>query len=618
MFDSALIDVAIGLTLVFLMFSLLVSAASEMFASALKWRSTQLWRGLEKLLRSDIHRNALYEHPLVKGLSSSLRLGESANDKEGKFGPSYIPSKTFALALLDIIQDPHKAAAVLLGKVEALTAKLATDPKAALKEIDAALTEALTQTGMSDRMRDDLARLKQDWLEKADEKVVAPVVQKVDAVIAQVTDEAIKQDLRQWQAAARDATGIEIRAELDRLIARIPDDPSTHRVRVLLTEAATSVVNGDPRALRQAVDQFSSSLVRSMVTDIGGDLHRSLGVLLKDAADDADRFRENIEIWFNDGMERVAGLYKRHTMKWQFGIAAVLAIALNIDSLLIARALWREPTLRESLAAQGAAVAEAPPASIARPPTSVRTSSDGPQFTVGLTSGSVAAGGRATIEVETAAAVEQDTPVQTSVKSAHLTVVDADKVVIRKGENRTAFVIEAAPIDSESRERIEVTVDNRPVSLELVVVQPADKQFRKTQQQLASLGLPMGWSCGSRDDGTLRTLPFWCDEGGALGGGEGEKIVHKRVGNLSIPVPTEHVWWWLLNAGAVLLGWALTASAASLGAPFWFDLLKRVVSVRSAGKAPEERPLSPKEVSQPREPGQRPVEADTLKALGAK
>lgn len=69
------------------------------------------------------------------------------------------------------------------------------------------------------------------------------------------------------------------------------------------------------------------------------------------------------------------------------------------------------------------------------------------------------------------------------------------------------------------------------------------------------------------------------------------------------------------NVLAMIFGWLITSAAASLGAPFWFDTLKRVISVRSSGKAPEERPLSPKEVPQPREPGQRPKEADFVNAL---
>lgn len=37
-----------------------------------------------------------------------------------------------------------------------------------------------------------------------------------------------------------------------------------------------------------------------------------------------------------------------------------------------------------------------------------------------------------------------------------------------------------------------------------------------------------------------------------------------------------------------LLGWIVTALAVSLGAPFWFDLLRKLVNIRNAGKKPEE------------------------------
>jgi hypothetical protein len=44
--------------------------------------------------------------------------------------------------------------------------------------------------------------------------------------------------------------------------------------------------------------------------------------------------------------------------------------------------------------------------------------------------------------------------------------------------------------------------------------------------------------------------------------------------------PTE----WLIK----ILGWIVTALAISLGAPFWFDLLKKLVNIRSSGRRPDE------------------------------
>ena len=38
----------------------------------------------------------------------------------------------------------------------------------------------------------------------------------------------------------------------------------------------------------------------------------------------------------------------------------------------------------------------------------------------------------------------------------------------------------------------------------------------------------------------------------------------------------------------LILGFFVTALAISLGAPFWFDLLRKLVNIRSAGNKPSE------------------------------
>jgi hypothetical protein len=73
----------------------------------------------------------------------------------------------------------------------------------------------------------------------------------------------------------------------------------------------------------------------------------------------------------------------------------------------------------------------------------------------------------------------------------------------------------------------------------------------------------------------------------------------EAIGNLALPIG------WV-NGGfgsTTLFGWLVTALSATLGAPFWFDLLNRFVNVRASGKAPEEEPKSPKEVPTPKQPG---------------
>ena len=69
--------------------------------------------------------------------------------------------------------------------------------------------------------------------------------------------------------------------------------------------------------------------------------------------------RTNSETWFNDSMQRVVGWFKRLNSIWSFGIALILALALNVDSIQIANKLWAEPTLRQVVAAQASAAPNA-------------------------------------------------------------------------------------------------------------------------------------------------------------------------------------------------------------------------------------------------------------------
>jgi len=69
----------------------------------------------------------------------------------------------------------------------------------------------------------------------------------------------------------------------------------------------------------------------------------------------------------------------------------------------------------------------------------------------------------------------------------------------------------------------------------------------------------------------------------------------KSLDGMGLPLgwPEANGWEWS-SLGMHLLGWLLTAFAVSLGAPFWFDMLNKIVSIRSAGKAPEEKQKSPR------------------------
>src|SRR6266851_419790 len=91
MFGSQILDVAIGMIFVFLLLSLMCSALNEIIEAKLKNRAKSLEIGIRNLLGNDKLANDFYDHALISGLFK--------NDQK----PSYIPSRTFALALMNIV-----------------------------------------------------------------------------------------------------------------------------------------------------------------------------------------------------------------------------------------------------------------------------------------------------------------------------------------------------------------------------------------------------------------------------------------------------------------------------------------------------------------------------------
>lgn len=335
MFNSGILDVAIGIVFVYLLVSLMVSAVNEMVAAIFKMRGRILLQGLRHLLPEANGLSVaqqVYDHPLVGGLSQANR-------------PSYIPSRTFALAFLDVVSG----------------------------------------------------------------------------------------------GTGRIARGKHLQARINLL----PDQ-----------------------------------------------LRRPLSLLLDEAHDDFEHFQTSVEIWFNDAMDRVSGVYKRRVQYALFGLGFLLAVFLNVDTIVLANRLSHDSALRAALVSSAESAAKLPP----------------------------------------------------------------------PAENPDAN----ASLESRSRD------------------------LAGTIAQLDQLRLPIGWGGPATDLDLSPPFAHFGFAGGIL------DAVRRHF-----------------------LGWFLTALAATLGAPFWFDLLNRFINIRSAGKAPEEKPKDPKKVPLPVAPGEHleAMEADPPEEL---
>lgn len=126
MFDSSVVDAGIGLVFVYLLLSTAVTAAKEGMEAIYKRRGKYLEKGIKELIGYEVAAckdpnsaeskfiNSLYNHPLI----NSLFAGKYDANKKANL-PSYIPSKNFAFALLDLKNQSAGAGAsvVLPDKV---------------------------------------------------------------------------------------------------------------------------------------------------------------------------------------------------------------------------------------------------------------------------------------------------------------------------------------------------------------------------------------------------------------------------------------------------------------------------------------------------------------------
>jgi hypothetical protein len=137
--STPVLDVAIGLSLLFLFASLLVTIVQESITSFLGHRAKNLYDAIENLVGKETPSpvtddpkvttlvDAIYRHPQVKSLYRSAEAWEKDALKKS-FLPSYIPSRVFAIALLDVLRGKEASKALginnLLAGASDLVAKI--------------------------------------------------------------------------------------------------------------------------------------------------------------------------------------------------------------------------------------------------------------------------------------------------------------------------------------------------------------------------------------------------------------------------------------------------------------------------------------------------------------
>ena len=116
-------------------------------------------------------------------------------------------------------------------------------------------------------------------------------------------------------------------------------------------------------AIPQSLDELSTMLdnaVKDNPDFIPDDLKRPLQLFIVEAKEASkiqgqlktqfELYHDKVEKWFDSMMERVSGNYKRKASYFTLAIAFVSTLAMNIDSISIAKYLYANPESREKLA----------------------------------------------------------------------------------------------------------------------------------------------------------------------------------------------------------------------------------------------------------------------------
>jgi len=551
MFGSNFVEIGIGLSLLFVLLSLICSQGAETLSRWLSWRSRFLEEGIQELLQDRALADRLYRHPLIKGLGRKIPFAPNGLVQRVARGlslqrrmdreldvwskPSYIPSHLFARALLDTILLSRR-----FPPCGALCKAMGENPSPDVRRL-AARVEALVLD---------------------DPEVFAARLSGVGESIGRLaTSEAEKEVLLKLLEAARGA-------------ASSSDQPEAPMDRV-----------------RAAIERLENA-----------ELKRALRALLEhDEVKDMAGARGAIARWFDDGMDRVSGWYKRRSQRVVLALAAFLTIALNIDTLLIADRLSRDATLRELVVAAGAGAGEQykalQPANTFRPPAAPTAPAAEPSPGAGPVN-PMGADPNATPPPD-----PTSPPAPAPVTAPAADPADSLGASIARYQRLKGEITKLRlPIGWPTQEERAIAAKQKAdrdraaeaagIKERAAVERAAAAAKALEEKEKAAKGAAPGPDVNAANQIGADLTQAAAEADKARAEAEAARVEATRTREEAVlagrEAANERAW----PSDSVsrltrVLGWLFTALAASLGAQFWFDVLGKVVNLRMSGKKPD-------------------------------
>ncbi|MEG4311567.1 MULTISPECIES: hypothetical protein [unclassified Microcoleus] len=385
-----IIDIIIGLVFIYLTLSLLASEIQELIATVWQWRAEHLKKSIEVLISGGSEgakdplqfkrvgqlAHAIYANPIIKDLNQGAkgllsegfrsvthRLGDLYHGITGtknvfgnkSSGPSYIPAECFSASLLETLKVSSLLSSISktrlerfkdlqLAQIQHIGANLSLQDtiKPIIEQEFRWLTAEFNR--VVEDYQNNLASLNNS-LDRMSEKLEFYI--KDSQVYLPETEQGGREFQRQMAfVKARFDSKIERVALLGQL------QPSFSNLLNTVKKSQDTVVEimdlKEESPIYQQIQETLDSMPES--------LKRSLYILAQraekgggDTQEQLQRFQKEIEIWFDQSMERASGVYKRNARGVAILLGTAIAVAANADTIHIINRLSKDSMLRSTV-----------------------------------------------------------------------------------------------------------------------------------------------------------------------------------------------------------------------------------------------------------------------------
>jgi len=81
-----------------------------------------------------------------------------------------------------------------------------------------------------------------------------------------------------------------------------------------------------------------------------------LQILVRQSGQDLAKLRDGVAAWYDEGMERLSGVYKRNSQKVLLVLGLAMAVLFNVDAIAMAQTLATNPSIRNAIVESAGAV----------------------------------------------------------------------------------------------------------------------------------------------------------------------------------------------------------------------------------------------------------------------